>query len=316
MKKFLLCSSALSLMAGLSLFASDHSVAASSDESDAEVDGANAHGKVVHELNPDFGKLHANRPRGGTGISYHGGPLLLNGLKGGVNVYVIWYGNWSGNSAVSILTDFLNSEGGSPYYNINTTYFDGSGKHVSNAITYSGSTNDNYSQGTSLSDAQIQAVVSTAITSGGLPKDSNGLYLVLTSADVTASSGFCTQYCGWHTHGSIARTDIKYAFIGNPDRCPSACEAQYPKSPNGNAGADGMASVIAHELEESVSDPDLNAWYDTRGEENADKCAWTFGTTHTLPDGSFYNMTLGTRNFLIQQNWENVGSGFCALSYP
>ena len=42
-----------------------------------------------------------------------------------------------------------------------------------------------------------------------------------------------------------------------------------------------MASVIAHELEEAATDPDLNAWYDSRGYENADKCAWTFGTTYT-----------------------------------
>jgi hypothetical protein len=234
-----------------------------------------------------------------------------------VNVYVIWYGNWSTNTgAITILTDFLNHEGGSPYYNINTTYFDGSGKRVSNAITFSGSTtNDTYSQGTSLSDAQIQAVVSAAITSGKLPKDSNGLYFVLTSADVTASSGFCTQYCGWHTHGTIGGADIRYAFVGNPDRCPSACEAQYPKSPNGNSGADGMVSIIAHELEESVSDPDLNAWYDSRGEENADKCAWTFGTTYSAANGSTANMKLGSRDYLIQQNWLNVGSGYCALSY-
>ena len=39
-----------------------------------------------------------------------------------------------------------------------------------------------------------------------------------------------------------------------------------------------MASIIAHELEEAATDPDLNAWYDRRGDENADKCAWTFGT--------------------------------------
>ena len=36
--------------------------------------------------------------------------------------------------------------------------------------------------------------------------------------------------------GSIAGADIKYAFVGNPDRCPSACSAQ-TISPNGNAGA-------------------------------------------------------------------------------
>ena len=315
MKKFLLCSSALSLIGALSVFASDPSTSAGPDQSDTEVDGAQAHGKIVHELNPHFGKLRPNRPRSGSGISYHGGPLILNGNKGGVNVYVIWYGNWSGNSAVTILSDFLNSEGGSAYYNINTTYYNGSGTHVVNAISYLGSTTDNYSHGTSLTDAQIQAVVSSALSSGRLPTDANGLYFVLTSSDVTASSGFCTQYCGWHTHGTINGTDIKYAFVGNPDRCPSACEAQYPNSPNGNSGADGMASVIAHELEETVSDPDLNAWYDTRGAENADKCAWTFGATYAAPNGSAANMQLGTRNFLIQQNWVNAGSGYCALKY-
>jgi addiction module HigA family antidote len=161
--------------------------------------------------------LRSNKPRGGAGISYHGGPLIL----GSVHVYVIWYGNWAGNSATSIVSDFLNHEGGSPYYNINTTYYNGSGSRVSNAINYLGSTTDNYSQGTSLSDAQIQAVVSSAISSGRLPSDANGLYFVLTSADVTANSGFCTQYCGWHTSGTILNSDIKYAFVGNPDRCPT-----------------------------------------------------------------------------------------------
>ena len=47
-----------------------------------------------------------------------------------------------------------------------------------------------------------------------------------------------------------------------------------------------MASIIAHELEEAATDPDLNAWYDSRGDENADKCAWTFGTTYTAANGA------------------------------
>jgi hypothetical protein len=136
---------------------------------------------------------------------------------------------------------------------------------------------------------------------------------VLTSADVNESSGFCTQYCGWHTHASIGGQDIKYAFIGNPDRCPSACEEQ-TTGPNGNAGADGMASIIAHELEEAVTDPDLNAWYDRRGYENADKCAWTFGTTYTS-GGALANVKLGSRNYLIQRNWVNAGGGYCSMSY-
>ena len=245
----------------------------------------------------------------GNGISYHGGPVML----GNVAIYYIWYGNWSGNSATTILGDLASNIGGSPYYNINTTYYNGSGQHVSNVATFLASRNDNYSRGTALTDTDIRTIVTTAISSG-LPSDPNGVYFVLTSADVNETSGFCTQYCGWHTHASIGGTDIKYAFIGNPDRCPSACEAQ-SVGPNGNAGADGMASIISHEFEESTSDPDLNAWFDNRGAENADKCAWTFGTTYTV-NGAQANMHLGSRDFLIQRNWVNASGGYCAVSYP
>jgi hypothetical protein len=59
-----------------------------------------------------------------------------------------------------------------------------------------------------------------------------------------------------------------------------------------------MASIIAHESEEAISDPDLNAWYDSRGEENADKCAWTFG--HSL-----LRFSDGTE-WKVQGNWSNA----------
>jgi hypothetical protein len=247
---------------------------------------------------------------GSNGIDYHGGPVMVNQTK----IYYVWYGDWSGNSAPTVLGDLANGIGGSPYFNINTTYYNGSNQHVVNSVKFAASTTDNYSRGTALSDSGVQAVVSSAITSGRLPKDPDGVYFVLTSADVNETSGFCTQYCGWHTHGTIGGIDVKYAFIGNPDRCPSACMAQ-SVGPSGNAGADGMASIIAHELEEAVTDPDLNAWYDRRGYENADKCAWTFGATSIAPNGSQYNMTLGGRSFLIQQNWVNASGGYCAKSY-
>jgi len=190
----------------------------------------------------------------------------------------------------------------------------GNGIYVSNLASFLRSTNDNYSRGTALADADIKTIVTSAINSG-LPLDANGVYFVLTSADVNETSGFCTRYCGWHTHGTINGADIKYSFVGNPDRCPSACEQQ-TTGPNGNAGADGMASIISHEFEESTSDPDLNAWHDSRGAENADKCAWTFGTTYTTPNGAQANMKLGARDFLIQRNWVNASGGFCAVKYP
>jgi hypothetical protein len=267
-------------------------------------------GERVGNGQDDNGKGPAGKAKPGSGISYHGGPLIL----GTTNAYYIWYGNWSGNTATTILSDLAQNIGGSPYFNINTTYYSGSNVHVSNSVSLARQTNDSYSQGTALSDGQIQSVVSSAIASGKLPSDTNAVYFVLTSSDVTATSGFCTQYCGWHTSGTIGGKDIKYAFVGNPDRCPSACEAQ-TTGPNGNAGDDAIASNIAHELEEAVTDPDLNAWYDRQGAENADKCAWTFGSLSTASNGAKYNMTLGARNYLIQQNWVNSGNGFCAKSY-
>ena len=138
-----------------------------------------------------------------------------------------------------------------------------------------------------------------------LPADVNALYFVLTSADVTASSGFCTSYCGWHTYTTLNNTAIKYSFVGNPDRCPNACEAQTASSPNDNPGADGMASIIAHELEEAASDPQLNAWYDRRGYENADKCAWTFGASLGGASGAQYNQLINGNRYFLQQDWSN-----------
>ncbi len=247
-----------------------------------------------------------------TPIQYHGGPILT----GTVHTYAIYYGNWSG-SQIAIINNLLGHIGGSPYFNINTTYYNGQNVHVSNAVTLAGTTTmPTYPLGKSLSDANIQTIVSNAIT-GGLPSDTNAVYFVITSQDVTATSGFCTQYCGWHDHGTIGGKDIKYAFIGNPARCPNACAAQTSSSPNNDIGVDGAVSIIAHELEEAVTDPDLNAWFDRSGNENADKCAWTFGKTYTAPNGSVANMNIGGMNFLIQQNWVQVpNAGNCSLQYP
>ena len=275
-------------------------------------------GTINHPNNGNGSAKSSGGARPGTnGISYHGGPVMTNSTT----VYYIWYGDWSNNTATMILPDLASHIGGSSYFNINTTYTNGSGAPVKNQVIYNDATSattvtsqDSAYRGTSLSDSDIQAVVAAVLTRRSLPTNTDAVYFVLTSANVTASSGFCTQYCGWHTHFSYAGQDIKYSFVGNGDRCPSACQAQ-TTSPNGNAGADGMASVIAHELEEAVTDPDLNAWYDSRGAENADKCAWTFGTTYAAANGSKANMRLGTRDFLIQRNWVNAQGGYCALLY-
>ncbi|MCU1235464.1 MAG: phosphate-responsive 1 family protein [Candidatus Solibacter sp.] len=248
-------------------------------------------------------------------ITYHGGAVM-----GTPTVYLIWYGNWNqGNgtdtpAAQTIVNDFLFGLSGSPYYKINTSYGTPTG-----FVTVGGSYSDNYSQGSRLSDSKVGSVVSGAINGGHLPRDSNGLYFVLTSSDVAESSGFCSRYCGWHTSGTLSGTNIKYSFVGNAARCLNACAAQ-TTGPNGNAGVDAMLSVVAHELEETNTDPNpLSGWADSNGAENGDKCAWTFGQNLSVaPNGAFYNMSLpgqsvSSRNYLIQRNLDK--NSLCYVNY-
>jgi len=271
-------------------------------------------GHLLHEA-----RAHA-KPNN-NGIFYHGGPVLRSAV---VPIYVIWYGNWTNGpkpsdsqTTVNLIDSLLAGTGGiggSPYENINSTYFDNVGP-VSGGLALSAQVFDNYSQGSTLSDATLQTVVSSHLANNSLPTDANGVYVVLTSSDVNESSGFCTQYCGFHTRATLNGADIKYAFIGNSDRCPSGCEIQ-TTSPNNDSGADGMANVIAHETEEAISDPDLNAWFDRRGEENADKCNFNFGPTQTAPNGAQFNQTFGGINWMIQMNWKNAGGGGCVQHFP
>jgi hypothetical protein len=288
---------------------------------------------VPHRTNPsgDAGVLPGSTTAVKATIAYHGGAVMAQ-----PNVYVIWYGNWNqaNNTDTAagqqIVRDFLHAVGGSPYFAINTLYSTNS-TLINGAVTFAGETTDSGSQGTKLSDATVQAIVNRAITNSSLPKDTAGVYFVLTSSDVTESSGFCKSYCGWHTHATLATADIKYSFVGNSAKCLSACAAQ-TNSPNSNAGVDGMVSVVAHELEETTTDPDLNAWYDRQGQENADKCAWTFGQhQYHATNGAWANMGwdyfdstgafLYHRDYLIQRNLlraknsNGSESDFCAVSY-
>ena len=261
----------------------------------------------------------------GNGIEYHGGPVML----GPHNVYFIWYGNFSGNIALTMLPDLINGLGGSRYFNTNTTYGDAT-SDIANTVTMAGSFFDGvYSQGKALTDTTFPNVISAPLSSGKLPVDPNGIYFVLTSPDVTLTfppvagkpQGFCTAFCGFHTSGTFGTTDIKVAFVGDPaTQCPSGhpggtCSAQ-SLSPNGNEGADAMANVMAHELNEAITDPHGDAWFhlDTAG-ENGDLCNFKFAPSFTALNGAHANVVLSGRQFLIQSNWLNSGGGSCAMSF-
>lgn len=254
------------------------------------------------------------------GINYHGGPVI----ERPINVYFIWYGNWTNDSATTILTDLASNIGGSRYFNINTTYYD-TKTSVPNVVRFGGSYFDNYSWGTQLDDAAVASIVDTDSQMIAFPPDLDGMYFVMASADVNETSGQCSRYCGFHSSatiyastdgGSIPAGTVVDAFIGNPNRCPTTCMVQQGTSPNGNPAADAMASVFAHELGEAATDPYGNAWWlSSNGFENGDLCNWNMGPTYAAPNGSRADIHLGSRDYLIQQNWVNAPPGFCAMSW-
>jgi len=248
-------------------------------------------------------------------ITNHGGPVMV----GNINVYYVYYGTVT-PLYKTLVENFTRGLDNSPWWLINARYTNTAKQNTSSRITLAKTYQFVGTVKTALKDSDIQGVILGAITSKNLPADPNGIYLLLTAANINAQSGFCTQYCGWHTYARSGGVDIKYGFVGNPAKCPSSCASQTTNSPNGDIGADGAVSIIAHELAESATDPLINAWYDAGGAENADKCAWTWGPNGTVltslpvaPNGSKYNVILGGRQWLIQRNWR-LSSQDCGMA--
>lgn len=264
-------------------------------------------------------------------MHYKGGPVMTNSI----HAYYIWYGDWNNSGTVPILEDLMNDIGSSDYFQINTDYFqqsldaglDGEAPriYVSSKVSLTKEVFIDYTHGKKLSDADVQSIVSDQILNGSLPTDPDGIYFVITDKTVDqylGISSFCGGFCGWHYNGTINGVDIKYSFIGDTEKCPNDCSAKgsyygagYPRSPNGDWSADGMASVLIHELEEAATDPDLNAWLDiTSNYENADECAWTYGKLYVTNNNSVANVKVGNRDYLIQQNWKLYSdAGHCDM---
>lgn len=261
-----------------------------------------------------------------TRITYHDGPIMT----GSQSIYFIWYGCWDANCGhmgnpitQTILTEFMWNLGGSPYFQINAMYPNGNSQTPTGALFYGGAVVDRYSHGNVLTASDIAEIVEDQIVSNALPQDPVGIYVVLASADVSSNStGFCIPGALPH-HGTSEAfgTQFKYAFVGNPNRCPSVAASQFLSSdgtplptPNNDMPADAMASTIAQLLSRVVTNPTGTGWFDRYGLENAAKCVGQFGTTYATPNGARANLRLGGRDYLIQQNWVNGRKGHCAMN--
>jgi hypothetical protein len=171
-----------------------------------------------------------------------------------------------------------------------------------------------------ITDAQIRAEIQHVVEVLGLPRDLEHEYFLLTSEGVescfNATSHQCSGnsssavYCAFHNYIPSAGGPIVYA--NQPYVLNKVCD-EPSHHPNG-ASDSALIGALSHEQGESVTDPELNAWYNEFGEENGDICRHfepqrEFGTPlGTAPNGSPYNQVINTRPYWYQQEWRNEGS--------
>ena len=258
---------------------------------------------------------------------YHDGPVLT----GTRNLYYIFYGCWAdtcgtaGDTAtMRLLTEFAISIGGSPYIQINSTYPDAGGQTPSGHIIFGGMVLDNsYSHGTELTRADVVSLISEKVNNFELPQDSNGIYIIFSSADISANDmSFCTpQAPPFHSTGIVNGDFVTYSFIGNPWRCPEVAGGTFFRAggsglttPNGTFSGDAMVANLAYAINGTLTNPRGNGWYDRYGFENVDKCVGTLGTTYSTANGAAANVRLGALDYLLPPNWVNDRKGRCALS--
>jgi len=175
-----------------------------------------------------------------------------------------------------------------------------------------------------LTDAQLRAELTRYVSEHQLASDLRHEYFMLTPPSVEscleAAGHSCSAgtkhsvYCAYHGYIPVAGGVLVYANI--PYMNGTGCDTG-EEHPNGNPSDATLGGGLVHEHSESVTDPELNAWYDSQKEEVADKCRTFKATTEfgeplgKAPNGSNYNEVINGDLYLYPQMWSNQTSG-CA----
>jgi hypothetical protein len=272
----------------------------------------------------------------GANLAYHGGKVMRTS-----QTYAIFWEPptlQDGSTAtVSAQYNALNQQyfsdvGGDGLYNNNTQYYqiaNGHKRFIRNQSSLAGAWVDTsaYPVGgcadpitgiNCVSDAQIQAEVTHAMTVNGWTPSLSKMFFVFTSngegSCLSASTCAFSIYCAYHGHFH-ARTiyaNMPYGATPVPGSPDGVCTTltQFPNDHD----ADIEISITSHEHMEAVTDPKLNAWRGgSGGAEIGDKCAYNYGPI-TL-DGGKANEKWNGHFYVVQQEWDNHTTG-CVQEGP
>ncbi|MEY9858886.1 hypothetical protein ABH935_004509 [Catenulispora sp. GAS73] len=213
----------------------------------------------------------------------HGGPV-----ENAPKVYVVYWGWQSDPSGEqAYLNNFLSSVGGTQWLSTVNQYGGGSQSGL-----LAGTWSDSASVPSHPSDSAVQSEAAKAAGHFGAGTSSN-VEIVVATPTGHSTRGFGTQWCAYHGAVSSDR-NVTYTDLPYMTDAGSSCGANSVRSP-----LDGVSIVEGHEMAETITDPLLNAWYDSSGSEIGDKCAWQNLSTITTSKGTF----------AVQPLWSNAAGG-------
>ncbi len=226
-------------------------------------------------------------------LTNHGGPTITSAKV----VFIFWGPSFASGGAdngyATTLQAFRNQFGTTGEYNVITQY---SGIQLANLGSGSADWFDTSTPPTNVTDSTVHSEVNRYFSGGHGSYNSSTIYEVVIPKSSYSSSGSSTScggpslaYCAYHGHYSGSSGDVKYAIEPYPS-C-SGCTV------SGWSAVQNEEHFVCHETREAVTDPDLNAWYDSSGNEADDKCAWS--PTPFISGGYGY-----------QYEWSNA-SGSC-----
>ncbi len=173
-----------------------------------------------------------------------------------------------------------------------------------------------------INDTQIRTEIQNVVTAHKLPQNANTEYILFTPLKVgscfTSANTSCayTSYCGYHSYftgttGQIVYANMPWSYSVSGCDVNPAFSTGYA---NGSA-IDPEVGVFSHELIETMTDPNINAWYDGSGNEIGDKCAYIYGSggygsmTGLANNGlGYWNINLSGDEYLLQQEFSNFNS--------